>query len=46
MKNIRQFILILFFLLTTFPAISKIHNTTFAYWDKPDVDFYTPSQKN
>ena len=46
MKNIRQFILILFFLLTTFPAISKIHNTTFAYWDKPDVDFlYTLPKK-
>ncbi|MFL2722017.1 MAG: hypothetical protein ACJ0E6_06075, partial [Gammaproteobacteria bacterium] len=46
MKNIRQFILILFFLLTTFPAISKIHNATFAYWDKPDVDFlYTLPKK-
>ena len=39
MKNIRQFILILFFLLTTYPAISKVHNTTFAYWNKPDVNF-------
>ena len=46
MKNIRQFILILFFLIIAFPAISKIHNTTFAYWDKPDVNFlYTLPKK-